>query len=284
MLDREAEAIARRLSGSLPQVPDPRPSHRDELWQRLQERHQTSPSSRPGPTESSAPAGQPQPIRYTLLRLPPLGEIYLGYTEQGICFLTNWVHSEAEFAQRVQLRYGCGVVRDDSRQVRWQAALERWLAGRSPDVPLDLSRLTAFEQKVLKKAAEISRGAVRPYQWLAREVGSPKASRAVGNVMARNPVPLLLPCHRVVAASGELGHYSMGGPAMKRQLLELEGVDVDRIATLARKGYRYKASRTTGVYCYPTCRAIRPDNELLFRSPGEAEAAGFRPCKLCRPG
>jgi O-6-methylguanine DNA methyltransferase len=269
MADLESLAIERRLKATLPEPGAPRAGHKAELKARLL-------------GEVKAPDADP--IRYTIIQLAPLGQIYLGYTDRGICFLTGAVADEAEFAAQVAQRYGAPILRDDSRQARWQKALERWLEGAAPGAPVDLSRLTPFEQKVLQKASEIHRGAVRPYQWLAREVGSPGANRAVGNVMARNPVPLLVPCHRVVAASGQIGNYSMGGPAIKRRLLELEGVDVERLAALARQGFRYKASRTTGIYCYPTCRAIQPQHERLFKSPAEAEGAGFRACKVCRPG
>lgn len=223
------------------------------------------------------------PVHYTVVGAPPLGDAYLAYTDQGICFLTTASAGEAEFVAMVRRRYGCDTVRDDSSRERWQAALELWLSGQHQEVPLDLSGVTPFELSVLQKAREIHRGGVRPYQWLAREVGKPGASRAVGGVMARNPVPLFIPCHRVVSASGVIGNYSMGGPAIKRRLLELEGVDVERLHDLASHGYRYKASRTTGSFCYPTCREIQPQHEVLFRTAEEAQAAGFHPCKICRP-
>jgi O-6-methylguanine DNA methyltransferase len=223
-------------------------------------------------------------IAYTQISLEPIGPIYVGYTSTGICFLTVASGTEAEFASQVARRYGCAVIRDDRRQAEWQAALKRWLIGEQPDVPIDLSRVTPFERQVLEHTVQIDRGDVRPYQWLARAVGKPGASQAIGNVMARNPVPLLIPCHRVVATSGVIGNYSMGGPIVKRQLLELEGVDVDRLHALAVQGIRFKASKTTGTYCYPTCTQIQPEDEGFFKTAQAAEAAGMRPCKICRPG
>ncbi len=84
------------------------------------------------------------------------------------------------------------------------------LAGEKIEVPVDLSETTPFQRRVLEVVAGIPRGEVRPYAWVAREAGSPKASRAVGSVMANNPVPLLVPCHRVVRNDGRTGQYAFG--------------------------------------------------------------------------
>ena len=87
---------------------------------------------------------------------------------------------------------------------------------------IDISGLSAFEQAALRKAAEIPPGEVRSYGWIAREIGHPQAARAVGQAMARNPVALLFPCHRVVDASGALHNYGYG-VEVKARILEMEG-------------------------------------------------------------
>jgi len=97
-------------------------------------------------------------------------------------------------------------------------------AGRS-DVPLDLSSRSAFHQQVLRATARIPCGEVRTYSELASAVGRPKAARAVGTAMARNPVPLLVPCHRVVPSSGGVGNYGFGSE-LKAKLLANEGVNL----------------------------------------------------------
>ncbi|MEQ8819266.1 MAG: MGMT family protein [Sumerlaeia bacterium] len=86
--------------------------------------------------------------------------------------------------------------------------------------------LTPFAREVSEACAAIPRGEVRSYGQLAKAVGNPKGSRAIGGVMARNPLPLLIPCHRVVRSDGSLGNYG-GGLEMKRWLLEREGVAID---------------------------------------------------------
>jgi methylated-DNA-[protein]-cysteine S-methyltransferase len=113
--------------------------------------------------------------------------------------------------------------------VPWLAALERCLRDGEAAFPLDSldwGACTPFQEKVLRELARIPRGRVISYGDLATRAGVPRAARAVGAVMAWNPFPLVLPCHRVVRSSGETGRYG-GGAAMKRALLEREGVRID---------------------------------------------------------
>lgn len=93
----------------------------------------------------------------------------------------------------------------------------------------DISRLSAFQQAVLRKALEIPRGEARSYAWVAEQIGHPKAVRAVGSALARNPIPYFIPCHRVVRSDGVIGNYGMGGPEYKRRILTAEGVNLDGV-------------------------------------------------------
>lgn len=175
---------------------------------------------------------------------------------------------------------------DGSLPERYQHQIRHALSGEAPARPaVDLSALHGLERRVLEELLRIPKGQVRPYGWLARRAGHPRAARAVGSVCARNPVPFLVPCHRVVPATGGIGNYAFG-PRMKRELLEREGVPVGELERLAEAGARYVASRTTGIFCLPTCpdaRRIREPNRLLVKSEAEAHAAGLRPCRRCRP-
>jgi O-6-methylguanine DNA methyltransferase len=150
----------------------------------------------------------------------------------------------------------------------------------------DLRGLTDFSQAVLRKAKQIPYGEVRPYNWIANEIGHPAAVRAVGTALAHNPIPFFIPCHRVVRADGVIGNYGAGGPEAKRAILTQEGVQVEKLQDLGRHGVRFQGMKTTGIYCYPTCytgRRALEKNRVWFQDAADAKAAGFRPCKVCRP-
>lgn len=106
-----------------------------------------------------------------------------------------------------------------------EAALKAVLAGRLPRAfpPLDLAAGTPFQQSVWRALQKVPVGHTRSYGEIARAVGRPKGFRAVGGACGANPIPVLVPCHRVLAANGKLGGFS-GGLAWKRTLLEREGV------------------------------------------------------------
>jgi len=159
------------------------------------------------------------------------------------------------------------------------------LRGDDVIVPVDLRDCSPFEQRVLHKASEITRGNARPYAWVARELGAPDATRAVGNALGRNPVPLLIPCHRVIRADSSVGGYVFGAGA-KRDLLEREGLDFHALENVSRRGFRYIAC-DDGYFCLPTCGnvATRLDDPGYhgLRSVEEAHACGLAPCETCRP-
>jgi O-6-methylguanine DNA methyltransferase len=160
------------------------------------------------------------------------------------------------------------------------------LRGRpAGSLQLDLRGVSDFERDVLEATRRVPAGQVRPYGWIAREAGRPRAARAVGSVLARNPVPLLIPCHRVVRANGRIGDYIFGGD-QKEYLLQAEHANVDEVRELAARGVHFLGSDTTGVVCFPTChhaRRITPAHRHGFPTIATAVAAGYRPCRDCRP-
>jgi O-6-methylguanine DNA methyltransferase len=182
-------------------------------------------------------------------------------------------------------RFGCALERAPiPEELRKQVVAA--LHGEGVEKPsIDLGGASELERSVMQTMARIPRGEVRSYSWLAEQVGKPRAVRAVANVVARNCVPFVVPCHRVVPAGGGVGKYAYG-TKMKRDLLKREGVDVDQLDALAREGIRFVGSKNTKIFCFPTCRdarRIREENRVPFHEVDEATKKGFRPCHRCQP-
>ena len=108
----------------------------------------------------------------------------------------------------------------------------------------------------------------------------------MGTALAHNPIPFVIPCHRVVRSDGHIGQYGAGGPSAKRAVLASEGVDPDELERLASRGVRFMGSDTTHIFCFPTCRnarRIKAENRTSFRTGQGALHDGYRPCRVCRP-
>ncbi len=216
----------------------------------------------------------------------PIGTLWVAWNGRGVSGVeqaTDGASAAARHAEHVGRRTGVAAHLPSSLA----DAIARRLAGdRRVRIPLDLRGRTEFEVAVLTKALEIPRGEVRPYGWIAAEIGRPRAVRAVGTALGHNPVPLIVPCHRVVRTDGTIGQYSLGGPHNKRTILAAEGLDPDAMEAAAQRGERLAGSRTTHIFCLPTCRHARRVQDryrVSFRSTREARAAGYRPCRICRP-
>jgi O-6-methylguanine DNA methyltransferase len=215
-----------------------------------------------------------------------IGPLFVAWNGLGLTAVTL-AGDPASFERDHAARTGRAVSRAPEPPRRLRQGIEARLSGRRrAAVPLDWRGRSEFERSVWAKTAEIPAGEVRPYGWVAAEIGRPKAVRAVGTALGHNPVPLVVPCHRVVRGDGSIGQYSLGGPEVKRRILESEQVDLDELAGLAASGTRLIGSDTTRIVCFPTCRHARrigPSHRVRFRDLGAARAAGYRPCRDCRP-
>jgi O-6-methylguanine DNA methyltransferase len=221
-------------------------------------------------------------------RMPsPIGELVVAWNGLGVVTVEA-AEDDAAFETAHRSRTGRVAYRADHLPERLASAITRRLEGdRRVRIDLDLRGHTEFERDVWLKALEIPHGEVRPYGWIAAEIGRPKAVRAVGSALGHNPVPLIVPCHRVVRSDGLIGQYSLGGPENKRTILTSEGVDVPGLERLAAAGIRYVGSDTTKIFCLPTCRHARrvtDRHRLEFHSAAEGIARGYRACLVCRPG
>ncbi|HUG09147.1 MAG TPA: methylated-DNA--[protein]-cysteine S-methyltransferase [Acidimicrobiia bacterium] len=212
----------------------------------------------------------------------PIGEVVVTFNPGGVSSLDI----ADGFAERHQPHLGRPLIRAEAPSA-WARHIPEAIERGSPgELPVDLRTVTSFQERVLRTTATIPKGEVRPYGWVAREIASPRAVRAVGSAVARNPIPLIIPCHRVVRTDGHIGNYSLGGPHNKIELLEHEGARPSELEGLAARRVRVRGNSSTGVYCHPTCAAIRrsrDSNVVDFPSGTAAEEAGFRACKQCRP-
>ena len=131
-----------------------------------------------------------------------------------------------------------------------------------------------FRSHVLNAAVGIPFGESRSYSWVASAIGHAKAVRAVGTALGRNPVPFIVPCHRVLRSDGSLGGYGLGLP-LKRRLLDLE------VRTPPLEG-----CDSTRIVCRTGCHAggrMRASSRVLFASLEDALSVGYRACRVCRP-
>jgi O-6-methylguanine DNA methyltransferase len=221
--------------------------------------------------------------RYVRLAAP-IGPVFVAYGPGGVSAVWRAL-SPGAFERAFRARSGRPVRPAQRPPAALVRAVGRQLRGERGAVRFDLAGLSVFDRAVLSKTLEIPRGEVRTYAWLAREIGRPRAVRAVGSALGRNPVPLLIPCHRVVRSDGRIGDYVFG-PPLKRAALAAEGIEPERLERLGREGVRFVGSATTRIYCVPTCRSARritPRHRRVFGAAGDAAAAGYRPCRVCRP-
>jgi methylated-DNA-[protein]-cysteine S-methyltransferase len=156
-------------------------------------------------------------VRYDVTE-SPVGDLFLAATPRGLCRVSYRIEGQDEEIARI---FGVRVLRAPLDEVRRE--LDEYFEGRRHefDLPIDL-RVAPFHEVVLHELARVPYGHTDTYGSLAAKVGHPKAARAIGTVMNRNPIPIVLPCHRIIGANGSLTGYGGGLPA-KRHLLELEG-------------------------------------------------------------
>lgn len=169
-----------------------------------------------------------------------------------------------------------GLVGHRRHAERARQELAEFLAGRRTffSVPVDLKGIPEFQAKVLAAAARIPYGEVTSYAALADAVGRPRAARAVGNALGANPVPVIVPCHRIIRGDGTWGHYVFGA-RMKTALLTLE-----------RTTPAFVGSDTTHIVCRHGCaheQRINERHRIVFASVADARTVGYRPCRICRP-
>jgi O-6-methylguanine DNA methyltransferase len=221
----------------------------------------------------------------------PLGHILIARSELGISLVEYLDRGTSLRASRLSHDPGAELVEDDRGLKTVCRELLEYLQGLRTRLewPLDLRRARSdFQQRVLQVTAAVPYGAVVSYAGIAHEVGKEGATRAVAQALRWNPLPIVIPCHRVIGTSGALTGYAGSKVALKQKLLSLEG-----IPTAKRAGVLGIAPREMYIlypgdqeYCLPTCPSLdrrQPVPLTRFASREHAEAAGLTPCLTCRP-
>ncbi|HVB80839.1 MAG TPA: methylated-DNA--[protein]-cysteine S-methyltransferase [Candidatus Binataceae bacterium] len=216
----------------------------------------------------------------------PVGRLLVAESARGLLAVQFLDVPEAPDAMAA-LREAFDLVEDPEAAARVGDEIERYLKGdmHALDRPVDLSLVrTDFQRRALMRLRRaVPPGSVITYQGLAAAVGAPSSQRAIGNTMATNPVPLYVPCHRVIRSDGTIGNYG-GGVARKVRLLRAEGFSVNRDHRLPAGSVM--GHLVTHIFCRPRCHAaMRADRakSVIFANSGRARGAGLRACKLCRP-
>jgi O-6-methylguanine DNA methyltransferase len=221
----------------------------------------------------------------------PFGDILIARSELGIALIEYLDRVSSRDLHRLAEREGIELVEGGREIDALGHELVDYLGGRLSRLPWPLDFRLArspFQRAVMEKTAGIPRGAVVSYTHLARDLGRPRAVRAVAQALRHNPLPIVVPCHRVIGASGSLVGYAGGETGRKERLLTLEGVPVVR----GPRDYEINRDRMYVLmpgdreYCLPTCpspEAVATRAPTFFASRQQAEAVGLEPCTTCRP-
>jgi methylated-DNA-[protein]-cysteine S-methyltransferase len=165
-------------------------------------------------------------IFYDLLNDTPLGPVWVAAGPRGLVAV-EYDGSESSFRAYLVKHIQGQAQRSSDEVAVAKEQVRKYLLGQSSKLELDvdLSSITPFQRRVLEETRKVPRGQVSTYAEIARRIGNPKAVRAVGQALRRNPIPIVVPCHRVIASDGTLGGYG-GSMRSKRkiELLKLEGV------------------------------------------------------------
>jgi len=215
----------------------------------------------------------------------PLGKLLVAESDRGLAAIHFLFISGGDRTLEM-LRRKFDLIENEASARRIEAEIDRVLEGGvdAVDRPVDLSLVESdFQRRAYTLLRKVPAGAVITYQGLAAKVGNPDAQRAIGTTMATNPIPIFVPCHRVIKSDGTIGNYG-GGVDNKIKLLRAEGFEVNRDLRLpsgAVMGHRH-----TKIFCRPDCSAARrtdPNNALIYADSRHARHEGLRACKLCKP-
>ncbi len=220
-----------------------------------------------------------------------LGPILIARSELGVARVRYLERGARSLAAQVREALGEDAVEDEEAVEGLHRELVEYLEGRRAqlDWTLDLrGARSGFQRRVLEATARVPYGAVMSYAGIARAIGRPEAVRPVAQALRHNPVPIVVPCHRIIGSDGALVGYAGKKLGLKERLLAIEGVRTEAGPGDPRvnrnRMYALQAGETE--YCLPTCGSLSRQQLAgltLFGSRRRAEAVGLAPCTSCRP-
>jgi methylated-DNA-[protein]-cysteine S-methyltransferase len=235
-------------------------------------------------------AGRARPRLFLDVWHSPVGDIRIGKTDKGVA-LVEFVRSEEHEVPAAHLQKAFAVESGGPEVADLIRKLEDYLGGRRRDlgwVVDDALMRSDFQRQVLRATAEVPYGTVVTYQGIAGVIGQPKAVRAVAQALRYNPVPIRIPCHRVIGSDGSLTGYAGNLVGIKKQILLAEGIPV--VETVRGfsipKGHLYVGWRHDRCFCRPDCSSLQDQpvgDRALIPSRARAEEMGYQPCDMCRP-
>ena len=280
-----------------------------ECAQRLEDYHQLLDGLRSLPASDAGLIAARRKLDAQLARSPrprlvvgvwetPLGPLRIGRTDAGVAlieFVSDQGVDDPEPDVRLQRLFSVDTAGpDDAGRAEMSAlmdGLNAYLSGRREGLGWTVDEAlmrSEFQRRVLHATSQIPYGTLATYLGIAHNIGQPSAVRAVAQALRHNPVPIRIPCHRIIGSNGDLTGYGGDRVTLKRDILEIEGIPVVE----AKTGFRvprqrlYTANRASREFCRPGCRVAAGHpaaNRLLIASCDRAKEIGFTPCGVCRP-
>lgn len=225
----------------------------------------------------------------------PLGPLRIGTTDKGVA-LVEFVSPDDPDSGAKRLgekfaQFSFAQAEGNEGHTALTRKLEAYLNGsrHALDWALDDGLMRSdFQRQVLQAARAIPYGSLTTYLGLAERIGQPKAVRAVAQSLRYNPVPIRIPCHRIIGSNGSLTGYAGNKIALKRDILAVEGIPTvpSRSGFAIAQDRLYIGRQAERIFCRPGCKAaqgIRAGNRLFIASRPRAEEMGYAPCGVCRP-
>ncbi len=220
----------------------------------------------------------------------PLGPLRIGATDKGVA-LVEFVSPDGSEDETKRFSKSFALEQSASIPASSIGELEAYLNGARQALDWaidDVLMRSDFQRQVLQAACAIPYGSLTTYGGLAERIGRPTAVRAVAQALRYNPLPIRIPCHRIVGSDGSLTGYAGKKIALKRDILAVEGISTipSRSGLAIAQDRLYVGRQAEQIFCRPRCeeaRGMRAGNRIFIASRTRAESIGYVPCGVCRP-